>query len=37
MIFNATTLKDAWLIDLEKRGDARGFFARTMCKDEFAA
>ncbi|MET0505781.1 MAG: dTDP-4-dehydrorhamnose 3,5-epimerase family protein, partial [Luteibacter sp.] len=37
MIFNATTLKDAWIIDLEKRGDSRGFFARTMCKDEFAA
>ena len=37
MIFNATTLKDAWLIDLEKRGDERGFFARTMCRDEFAA
>jgi dTDP-4-dehydrorhamnose 3,5-epimerase len=36
MIFRETTLKDAWLLDLEPRGDARGFFARTMCKDEFA-
>ena len=35
MLFTPTTLKDAWIIDLEKRGDARGFFARTMCKEEF--
>ena len=25
------------LIDLERRGDDRGFFARTFCADEFAA
>jgi dTDP-4-dehydrorhamnose 3,5-epimerase len=37
MIFHQTTLKDAFLIDLEPRGDDRGFFARTFCKDEFAA
>lgn len=37
MIFTPTTLKDAWLIDVEKRGDERGFFARTMCKAEFDA
>jgi dTDP-4-dehydrorhamnose 3,5-epimerase len=37
MIFHSTTLKDAWVIDLEKRGDARGFFARTMCQAEFEA
>ena len=36
MIFHKTTLKDAWLIELEPRGDERGFFARTMCRDEFA-
>jgi dTDP-4-dehydrorhamnose 3,5-epimerase len=36
MIFHKTSLQDAWLIDLEKRGDDRGFFARTMCRDEFA-
>lgn len=36
MIFFPTTLRDASLIELEKRGDARGFFARTMCKSEFA-
>ncbi len=37
MIFHATTLKDATLIDLEKRGDERGFFSRTFCEREFAA
>jgi dTDP-4-dehydrorhamnose 3,5-epimerase len=37
MLFTKTTLKDAWIVDLEKRGDERGFFARTMCVDEFAA
>lgn len=37
MIFHKTELNDAWLIDLDIRGDVRGFFARTMCRDEFAA
>jgi len=37
MIFHETSLKDAWLIEPELRGDARGSFARTMCRDEFAA
>lgn len=37
MIFSQTTLKDAWLIDLQPRGDERGMFARTFCRDEFAA
>ena len=37
MIFHETTLKDAVLIELEKRGDTRGYFARTFCADEFAA
>ena len=36
MIFHSTTLKDATLIELERRGDDRGFFARTFCADEFA-
>lgn len=36
MIFLPTTLQGAWLIELEKRGDERGFFARTMCEEEFA-
>ncbi|HWU17225.1 MAG TPA: dTDP-4-dehydrorhamnose 3,5-epimerase [Devosia sp.] len=37
MIFHETTLVDAKLIELQLRGDSRGFFARTMCKDEFKA
>lgn len=37
MIFHPTTLADAWLIDLEKRGDDRGWFARTMDAREFEA
>lgn len=36
MIFHQTSLQDAWLLDLEKRGDERGFFARTFCESEFA-
>jgi dTDP-4-dehydrorhamnose 3,5-epimerase len=36
MIFQSTTLKDAWLIALELRGDERGHFARTMCRTEFS-
>jgi dTDP-4-dehydrorhamnose 3,5-epimerase len=37
MIFTETPVKGAYLIDLEKRGDERGFFARAFCKNEFAA
>jgi dTDP-4-dehydrorhamnose 3,5-epimerase len=36
MIFTETPLKGAFLIELEKKGDERGFFARFFCKDEFA-
>lgn len=36
MKFVETPLKGAYLIDLEKRGDDRGFFARAFCRDEFA-
>jgi dTDP-4-dehydrorhamnose 3,5-epimerase len=36
MIFTKTPLAGAYLIDLEPRGDARGFFARTFCAREFA-
>lgn len=36
MIFHPTKLHQAWLIELEPRGDRRGFFARTMCQEEFA-
>ncbi|WP_218081285.1 dTDP-4-dehydrorhamnose 3,5-epimerase [Anthocerotibacter panamensis] len=37
MIFTETPLKGAFLVDLEERGDERGFFARTYCAREFAA
>lgn len=37
MIFTETALKDAFIIDLEEKADARGFFARTFCAEEFAA
>jgi dTDP-4-dehydrorhamnose 3,5-epimerase len=37
MIFHKTNLSDVWVVELEKRGDERGFFARTMCREEFAA
>jgi len=36
MKFTPLPLAGAHLIDLEKRGDDRGFFARFFCKDEFA-
>ena len=36
MIFTETKLKGAFIIDLEKRTDDRGFFARTYCAEEFA-
>jgi dTDP-4-dehydrorhamnose 3,5-epimerase len=37
MIFTETPLAGAYLIDLEKRGDERGFFARAFCEREFAS
>lgn len=37
MIFTETKLKGAYLIDLQKREDHRGFFARAFCADEFKA
>jgi dTDP-4-dehydrorhamnose 3,5-epimerase len=36
MIFTATRLEDAFLIDVERRVDERGFLARTFCEREFA-
>ena len=36
MKFSKTSLRDAVLIDLDKREDERGFFARTFCAEEFA-
>lgn len=35
MIFTETTLQGAFLIDLEKKEDERGFFARYFCQSEF--
>jgi dTDP-4-dehydrorhamnose 3,5-epimerase len=35
MIFTPASLQDAFIIDIEKREDARGFFARAWCADEF--
>jgi dTDP-4-dehydrorhamnose 3,5-epimerase len=37
VIFTETKLPGAYVIELEKRGDARGFFARAFCQHEFAA
>ena len=37
MIFTETALKGAFVIDLEPRGDDRGFFARAFCQREFEA
>ena len=37
MIFAATQLEGAWLIDIEPREDERGFFARIWCREELAA
>jgi dTDP-4-dehydrorhamnose 3,5-epimerase len=35
MRFTATHFADAWLVQLEPRGDHRGFFARAFCEQEF--
>ena len=35
MIFNKTPLKDAYIIELERIEDERGFFARSRCVREF--
>lgn len=35
MIFEEATLSGAYSIELEKRGDERGFFARAWCRREF--
>lgn len=36
MIFTETSLSGAFVVDLERREDARGFFARAFCSREFA-
>jgi len=35
MIFTETKLKGSFLIDIERREDSRGFFARAFCQNEF--
>ena len=35
MIFNKTKLSDAYIIEIEKHEDKRGFFSRLWCKKEF--
>src|SRR2546425_3123289 len=37
MIFTKTTIGGAYVIDIERREDKRGFFARAWCKNEFEA
>jgi dTDP-4-dehydrorhamnose 3,5-epimerase len=37
MIFAETPLQGAWILDIERREDARGFFARAFCQKEFEA
>jgi dTDP-4-dehydrorhamnose 3,5-epimerase len=37
MRFQPTPLQGSYLVDLEKRGDDRGFFSRLFCSKEFAA
>ena len=37
MIFTETGLAGAVVVDLERKADDRGFFARTFCRGEFAA
>lgn len=37
MIFKPAELPGAYVIELEKHEDARGYFARTFCEKEFAA
>lgn len=35
MIFTETKLRGAFIVDAERRGDERGFFARVFCQREF--
>jgi dTDP-4-dehydrorhamnose 3,5-epimerase len=37
MQFRKTPLEGAYLVELEKRNDERGFFARLFCEKEFRA
>jgi dTDP-4-dehydrorhamnose 3,5-epimerase len=35
MIFTRTNLEGAWIVDINRLEDERGFFARTFCQNEF--
>jgi len=37
MLFSKTDLPGAFIVDLERREDERGFFAREFCQEEFKA
>lgn len=37
MIFTATPIAGVWVVDLDRREDPRGWFARSWCVDEFAS
>src|SRR5204863_5668618 len=37
MIFTETRLKGAYILDLERREDSRGYFARSFCQKQFEA
>src|SRR5258708_22054454 len=37
MIFTESPLPGAYVVDMERLPDERGFFARSYCADEFAA
>src|SRR5450755_1400093 len=37
MIFTESSLPGAYLVDIERLADERGFFARSYCAEEFAA
>jgi dTDP-4-dehydrorhamnose 3,5-epimerase len=37
VIFHTTPIEGVAIIDLERRTDDRGFFARTFCREEFTA
>jgi dTDP-4-dehydrorhamnose 3,5-epimerase len=37
MVFTETQLAGAFIIDIERREDSRGFFARAFCQKEFEA
>jgi dTDP-4-dehydrorhamnose 3,5-epimerase len=36
MLFRPTPLRGAFVIELDRRGDDRGFFARVFCENEFS-